>query len=413
MKDSGYEALRPGDNRAVGEKQLNKPVHASGNLSGRAIRLPSRPHDVERNDLSNGLRPLLAAAWLALLLMSGWLLFVGRDVLIPVALAMLIWQLVNAIAAKYRKLHLGGEPMPRWLSLLAALLTIGAALALVVNLIVGNVGAVSAAAPMYEANLMAVLPRLADTLGLPPPESLGALLDQIDLALWIRRFSAALAAFAGSIFLIVLYVGFLLLEQKIFDSKIDALFPVPEKAASVRGLLGHIERRVERYLWIKTLLSIVTALLSWCVLAAVGCANASFWALVIFMLNYIPFLGSVLGVVFPAMLTLVQFGSLGPFAVVTVCLSIIQFSLGTVLEPRLHGSSLNLSPVVILISLAAWGGLWGVAGMFLCVPIMVIVMIVCAHFAPTRRLAILLSGTGRLDKDVPEPGRHRRAPLAA
>ena len=59
--------------------------------------------------------------------------------------------------------------------------------------------------------------------------------------------------------------------------------------------------------------------------------------------------------------------------------------------------------VVILVSLAAWGGLWGVAGMFLCVPIMVIVMIVCAHFAPTRRLAILLSATGRLDKDVPDP----------
>jgi predicted PurR-regulated permease PerM len=165
-------------------------------------------------------------------------------------------------------------------------------------------------------------------------------------------------------------------------------------------------------LWIKTLMSVATASLSWCVLAAVGCSNASFWALIIFMLNYIPFVGSLLGVLFPALLILVQFGSFGPFVTVLVGLAVIQFSLGNVLEPRLMGSSLNLSPVAIVVSLATWGGLWGVAGMFLCVPIMVSVMIVFAHFAPTRPLAILLSATGRLDKDVPDPAR-RPAPTCA
>ena len=347
--------------------------------------------------------PLVAAAWLATLLMTGLILAAGRDVLIPLALALLIWHLINALAARYGKVRVRGRVPDRWLRLILAVLTIVVAVVVALNLIVSNVGAVSAAAPLYEANLLALLPRLADALGLPPPQSLSDLLGQIELDVWIRSLSAALAAFAGSIGLVALYVAFLLLEQETFDRKIDALFPASDEAASVRRLLGHIERRIERYLWIKTLMSVATAILSWCVLAAVGCQNASFWALVIFMLNYIPFVGSALGVLLPALLTLVQFGSFGPFLAVAAGLALVQFSLGNVLEPRLMGNSLNLSPIAIVVSLAVWGGLWGVAGMFLCVPIMVIVMIVCAHFAATRPLAILLSADGRLDKDIPEP----------
>ena len=80
-----------------------------------------------------------------------------------------------------------------------------------------------------------------------------------------------------------------------FDRKIDALFADPKRAGAARSALGQIERRIERYLWIKTLMSFATASLSWCVLAAVGCSNASFWALIIFMLNYIPILGPLFG----------------------------------------------------------------------------------------------------------------------
>ena len=111
-----------------------------------------------------------------------------------------------------------------------------------------------------------------------------------------------------------LYVAFMLVEQETFDRKIDACSPaIRRRRAAARAALAHIERRVERYLWIKTLMSLVTAGLSWAVLALIGCQNASFWALLIFMLNYIPVVGSLLSVVFPALLVLVQFGSFGPF----------------------------------------------------------------------------------------------------
>ena len=109
---------------------------------------------------------------------------------------------------------------------------ISLALWLVVNLIVSNVGAVSANASVFEANLLALLPRIAGLFGLPAPESVGDLVDQIELDVLIRSMTATLAGFVGSIGLVALYVAFMLVEQETFDRKIDALFADPEKAAA-------------------------------------------------------------------------------------------------------------------------------------------------------------------------------------
>ena len=105
----------------------------------------------------------------------GSVLIGGRDVLIPFALAALIWQLINAFAARCGKIPLVGRLGGNWLALTLGVVVIGLALSLVVDLIVLNVGAVSAAAPAYEANLLALLGRGAHLLGLPQPASLGPL----------------------------------------------------------------------------------------------------------------------------------------------------------------------------------------------------------------------------------------------
>ena len=353
--------------------------------------------------MPTGSAPIVAATWLALLLMTGLLLYAGRPVLVPLALAILIWQLINAVSARLQQIEFAGYTPRRWHQLVAAIVLTGLAVWLAVNLIVRNVGAVSANASVYEANLLALLPRIAGLFGLPAPESVSDLMDQIRLDVLIRSISAALAGFVGSIGLVALYVAFMLVEQKTFVRKIDFLFPDLGKASAVRAALNDIESRIERYLWIKTLTSLATAGLSWLVLVLVGCQNASFWALVVFMLNYIPVVGSFVGAVFPALLVLVQFGSFGAFFVALIGLGAVQIGIGSVLEPRLMGSSLNLSPLAILVALAVWGGLWGITGMLLCVPITVILMIVCAHFESTRPLAILLSASGRPEGELPRP----------
>jgi AI-2 transport protein TqsA len=120
------------------------------------------------------------------------------------------------------------------------------------------------------------------------------------------------------------------------------------------------------------------------------------WALLIFVLNYIPNIGSIVAVAFPALLALVQFETLGPFIILVISLTTIQLAIGSVLEPMLMGNTLNMSPLAIILGLAFWGTIWGIVGMFLSVPIMVMVMIVCAHVPSWRWMAILLSKDGQI-----------------
>ena len=102
---------------------------------------------------------------------------------------------------------------------------------------------------------------------------------------------------------------------------------------------------------------------------------------------------------FPALITLVQFDSFGPFFAVTVSLTVTQIVIGNVLEPALMGRSLNMSPLVIILSLSFWGTLWGVVGMFLAVPMTMIGMIIFAQVPKLRPIAVLLSSEGRIDHD--------------
>jgi predicted PurR-regulated permease PerM len=157
---------------------------------------------------------------------------------------------------------------------------------------------------------------------------------------------------------------------------------------------------IRSYVGIKVLTSAATGLLSFLVLNLVGVDFASFWAVLIFLLNFIPTIGSIIATAFPSLLTLVQFDTLGPFIITISVLGAIQFCIGSLIEPKLMGNRLNLSPIVILLSLGLWGSVWGIPGMFLCVPITVIMMIVCSYFPGTRPIAVLLSKDGRVARSI-------------
>ena len=150
------------------------------------------------------------------------------------------------------------------------------------------------------------------------------------------------------------------------------------------------------YLTIKTLASFGTAMISYFVLQIIGVDFAAFWALLIFLLNYIPTVGSIIAVVFPFLFAFIQFDTVYPAFIVGILLVGIQFVMGNVVEPKMQGQSLNLSPLVIVLSLVFWGKIWGIAGAFLCVPIMVIINIILSRFPTTRPIAILLSANGKI-----------------
>ena len=146
----------------------------------------------------------------------------------------------------------------------------------------------------------------------------------------------------------------------------------------------------------KTAVSLLTGMVSYVILRLIGVDFAAIWALMIFFLNFIPNIGSLIGVVLPALLTLVQFETYTPFLMVTLGLGATQFVIGNVVEPAYMGRSLNLSSFMIVLSLTFWGLIWGIPGMFLSVPIMVVFTIVCSHFNELRWIAVLLSSDGQL-----------------
>ena len=164
-----------------------------------------------------------------------------------------------------------------------------------------------------------------------------------------------------------------------------------------------IRAGVENYLWVQTVTGLMIAVASWVAMQAVGLDNAFFWAFLIFVASYIPIIGGVVGVALPPLFALLQFDTWWQAAVLLGVLQGVQFVVGNVVLPRMQGDSLNMDPVIVLLSLAFWGAIWGLPGMFMSTPLTVLAMVILAQFEGTRWIAILLSADG-------DPDRWRRAP---
>src|SRR5690606_19361191 len=156
----------------------------------------------------------------------------------------------------------------------------------------------------------------------------------------------------------------------------------------------------------------ITTSLTYATMLALGLDNALFWAFVIFILNYIPTIGSILAAILPALFAVAQPNwpawmpedPMWSAAIVFLGVSVWQFLIGNFVGRRMMGDSLNISALVVLLSLAVWGALWGLPGMFLSAPLTVLIMIVLNQIPGTRWIAILLSDDG-----TPGWGGHKRA----
>jgi predicted PurR-regulated permease PerM len=286
--------------------------------------------------------------------------------------------------------------LPSWLATTFSILLIIAANCLVVWIIVGQGDAMADAIPVYEENFAARMESVAQAFGLDEVPSAIGMLDQIDLGSLLGWIGESIGLLTSNILLIAIYFGFLIAEEKIFPDKISRLTDDPAKAAQFEKISTDIAQQVQRYVGMKTTVSALTGFVSYVVLKLVGVDFAALWALLIFFLNFIPNIGSALGVLFPALLTLVQFDTLTPFFIIVAGLGTVEFVIGNVIEPAYMGKSLNMSSFMILLSLSFWGAIWGLPGMFLSVPLMVVTAIVCAHFGGLRWIAVMLSADGRL-----------------
>lgn len=347
-------------------------------------------------------RTVTVAATLLLVIMTGFLLVQGRGLLMPIIIALFIWHLVNTINQGIRALPFAGARMPQWLSLLCALLVLVMLARLVFDILGSNINQVIAAAPRYQENLLSLFNRLDERLHIRAFANVDAFLENLSVQSIVLNVYGVFTSLASSAVLIALYVVFLFVEQHFFWQKIRLLFAKKGHLRVVNNIISHIVRDTQTYLGIKTLVSAVTAVASWSIMKAVGLDFAEFWALLIFFLNFIPNIGAIIATAFPALLAMVQFDGGLPFVAMTLGIISVQFVIGNLIEPRFMGKSLNVSPLAILFALTLWGAIWGVLGMFLSVPITVMLMIVCAHFEKTRPIAVLLSQDGHIFKAYEE-----------
>ena len=309
----------------------------------------------------------------------------GAPFLIPIVVAGLITILLSAAGDR---LHRLGLPEP-FATLTAVVLFIILIVA-VFNILSAQTGDVAQAWPNYVERFNALADQVLGWAGPELAERIRQSIREIDILNRVPGLLGTAGGIAATLALVALYIGFLLAERGRLGPKIDRLADGPGEAVQIKHAIEDITESVRRYIWIKTILSVFTAGISYAVLKALGVDFAETWALVIFLLNYIPSIGSVLGVVFPALLALVQFETLWEFFIIAVLLAGTQFIIGNIIEPRLMGRSLNLSPFVVMASLAFWGMIWGVIGAFLSVPMTTAFVIVCSHVPSLRWIAILL-----------------------
>lgn len=322
------------------------------------------------------------------------LLYIGKDFFIPLVIAIFGVYLIKILSRFIGNLQLGGRRLPEWASMGISLIIILAFSALLLSIIADNALRVIDAAPRYQLKFMILQEQIAAFFGMEQTPAWRDLMRDFSLPSLLTQIATNLAGLLRTATIIFIYGIFILIETRFIPRKIQALFPDSEQRVKAENLLSRIDQDVQTYFGVKTLVSLATAVLSYGVMRFVGLEFAEFWALLVFILNFIPTIGSILATIFPSLLGLLQFDRLAPFIILLVGITIVQQTLGMFIEPNLMGHALNLSPLVVVISLIVWGMIWGIAGMFLCVPLTVIIMIILANFPSTRWITVLLSKTG-------------------
>ena len=326
-----------------------------------------------------------------------YVLSAAQGFFIPLVIGFMIGYFIISVVEMVKKIPMAGKYFPQPIAYLTAIGLLFGAVWIVFTFVSLNVAVMVESAPFYQEKFINLSNKIYDMFGIKTAPDLSHFFKQFDFSTLISKIVQLLTDLASQVGMITIYVIFILIEHRFIDSKVKALIKNTEQLKAFTALTNKIINQIQSYLIIKTMMSLLTALCSYFVLITVGVDFANFWAFLIFLLNYIPTIGSIIATVFPCVLALLQFDHFSPFFIVVISLIMIQFLIGNILEPRIMGKSFNLSGLSIILALTIWGWIWGVIGMILCVPILVIISIILGNFPQTRPIAILLSQDGKVE----------------
>ena len=332
-------------------------------------------------------------------------LWIGRSLFVPILFAAFIWYLLNAIASYYRRIMpcyktddkscVISSRIYNWLSNILSFATIGAVIFLFATQIKPMFWELYNATPVLQQKLLEFSNYASAKMGIGLDLNLIPNLPQI-----ASYVAASLAGIATSTGMVLIYLIFMFIEQNSFGKKIDSLPVQKIKAKKLRFILNSIDEHMKKYLFTKTFISAATGVFAYTALKTIGLEFASVWAFMIFILNYIPTLGSILACAMPIAYAFISGDTWHLPLLTAISLIAIEIVFGNILDPKLTGKTLNISTLAILINLVFWGMIWGIAGMFFSVPILAAIYITTAQFKSTRWIAVLLSADGNIPDEA-------------
>ncbi|MEM1390978.1 MAG: AI-2E family transporter [Pseudomonadota bacterium] len=332
------------------------------------------------------------------------LLYFGRAILAPFALAVFLFLIIEGFA---RVIDERSDLLKRGFSRIVAILTVLGGFIGFIVLLARGVAQFGGQSANYERKINQLISDAYTLFQLGDAPTLTELVFNETGQRFFGTIANATSSLTGDLVLILIYVAFLFLAQSAWPQKLDRIFPDGETREQARQVGNEARKGIESYLWTQTVISALITVLTYLTLIALGLENALFLCALIFILNYIPTIGSIVAAMVPPLFALVQpeiplwVPGEDPqntyifAALVFAGVSFWQFSIGNFVQPRIMGDTLNLSALVVLLSLAIWGAIWGIPGMFLSAPLTVLMMILFAQSESTRWIAILLSANGK------------------
>src|SRR5262245_2232429 len=325
----------------------------------------------------------------AILVLAG--LWAARGVMTPVAFALFIIALVWPL---HRRLQ---TVLPQVIAVLVTATVAVLAIGIGGWLIVWGFGGIAHWVIANAARLQGLYMHAAELLERRGLYAAELFAEQVNV-LWLVQ---VLRAIGGSLqgvlsFCIVTFVFVILglLEVEPLGHRLHRV-----GSAAAIDTAAEIAARLQTYMLVRLGMSVLTGLAFWAFSAVDGLELQREWGVIAFVLNFIPFIGSFVATLLPTLFTAAQFESLSSALVVFISLNILQFVIGSYIEPRVAGTAVSISPFMVLFAVFFWGALWGIAGAFIGVPILIALATVCARYPPAHPIAVLLSADGPRQKD--------------
>ena len=320
----------------------------------------------------------------------------ARFILVSLVFALLIFSLTSQVINAVSRLTLGSWKITGWLASIVSFAIIAICLLGISALFVSQANTVVSQAVALSNQGVRKITELAGTYSPEAATTVEAAIRSFDINSYLRAAAGqASNALSASLF-IILFVGFLYAERMYFAKKLLNMVGSAETAAKVEKITQTIVGKINRYLLVKAAISLMSSLVIFAIATLFGLELALPIAVMAFILNFIPSIGSVITMIMLGTVALIQFDPVTAAVIVALAVA-SDFCLGSVLDPTLMGQTLRISPFGIIISLAFWSAVWGVPGAFLAVPIMVAIKVTCSHIPSARPMAVLLSRDGVLD----------------